>query len=437
MRPSRILILGRGGREHALAWRLARDAHAPVVELAPGPAGAARAFRCHAAEETDAESITRLAHERGIDLIVVGPEGPLAAGVSDQLAAAGLRVFGPSRAAARLESSKWFAKEVLLAAAVPTAHAERHTRLAEALESLVRFEAPWVVKADGLAAGKGVLVSASKSEVAAFLASCLEGARFGEGGRAVVIEQHLRGEEVSVMAVCDGERAVLLPPARDYKRAEDGDQGPNTGGMGSFAPAASLDAAGEREVMDRVVTPVLRHLAALGTPYRGALYCGLMLTREGPQVIEFNARFGDPETQSILPLVEGSFSDLLASAADGALLAASVTRSPRAAVTVALVAEGYPDAPQPGGRIVGLDALEGQEDLQVFHAGTRWQDGWVVDGGRAAYVTAIAADIAAARDRVMRAVGTLSGARWRARSDIAERAVSEVDTSSTAARAKP
>jgi len=395
--------------------------------LAPGPAGAAADFTRHDVEECDGAAVVRLARDRDIDLVVIGPEAPLAAGVSDALVAAGIAVFGPSRAAAQLEASKWFAKQVLIAAGVATARAERHTQLAPAVAALADFAPPWVIKADGLAAGKGVLVSSSRTEVEAFLAACLEGARFGDGGRAVVIEQHLLGEEVSVMAVCDGEQAVLLPAARDYKRADDGDRGPNTGGMGAFAPSPSLDVDAERRVLQHIVRPVLREMADRGAPYRGALYCGLMLTTDGEKVIEFNARFGDPETQSILPLVEGSLSGLLASAAAGELRPQSIQRAPRAAVTVALVASGYPDAPQRGGRILGLDQVAAP-DLQVFHAATRWADGWCVDGGRAAYLTAVADDLTAARSRVQQALATLGGDGWRYRTDIAAR-VGEAATS--------
>ncbi len=419
MHPARILVIGSGGREHALAWRLARDPHAPHVELAPGHDGAAREFPVHAVGELDAAALAALCAERAYDLVVIGPEAPLAAGVSDHLARAGVLVFGPSREAARLEASKWFAKQVMLAARVPTGRAERHEDAASARQALRRFAPPWVIKADGLAAGKGVRVTDSEAEASAFVGECLEQDRFGEGGRALVIEEHLRGEEVSVMAVCDGEDAVLLPPARDYKRALEGDLGPNTGGMGAYAPAASLDAAAEADVRERIVRPVLRELAARGTPYRGVLYCGLMLTADGPQVIEFNARFGDPETQSILPLVGGSLSTLLASAARGRLAPDSVSRRAGAAVTVALVAEGYPDAPRAGGRLEGLDEAARAADVQVFHAGTRWDGGWVVRGGRAAYLTAVADDLAAARARVMRARAGVGGTLWRSRGDIA------------------
>ena len=416
---SRILVLGSGGREHALAWRLARDPEGPEVLVAPGNDGMARAFHRLAVRDTDPAAVVELAQRERIALVVVGPEAPLAAGVSDALVAAGIPVSGASQAAARLESSKWFAKRVMAEAGVPTARAEAFERPAEALAALASFGPPWVVKADGLAAGKGVLVTHALEEAERFVRDCLEGGRFGAGGHRVVLETFLGGEEASVMAVCDGERHVLLPAARDYKRAFDDDAGPNTGGMGSYAPTPAVTEAVEAEVSERIVTPVLRTLARQGTPYRGALYVGLMLTATGPQVIEFNARFGDPETQSILPLVGGSFATLLASAARGALEPAAVTRLPGAAVTLALVDEGYPDAVRGEGTIVGLDALEGF-GLHVFHAGTRREGAhWRVVGGRAAYLTATAAGIEEARASVLRARMALSGSGWRNRGDIA------------------
>lgn len=414
---SRILVLGSGGREHALAWRLARDPDRPEVHVASGNDGMARTFTRHAVVETDPEAVVALARRLEAALVVVGPEAPLAAGVADALAAAGFAVSGAAAGPARLESSKWFAKEVMCEARVPTARAEVFSALADAEAALVRFGPPWVVKADGLAAGKGVLVSSSYDEAHAFLADCLAGGRFGEGGQRVVLEEYLSGEEASVIAICDGTRHVLLPAARDFKRAFDGDVGPNTGGMGSYAPTPAVSADVEEVVSEQVVAPVLRALAARGTPYRGALYAGLMLTTAGPRVIEFNARFGDPETQSIVPLIGGSLATLLASAAKGALDPDAVHREPGATVTLALVDEGYPEHVRGGGVIEGLAALE---DVMVFHAGTRHEDGrWVVRGGRAAYLTATGANIEQARARVMAARARLSGTGWRSRSDIA------------------
>lgn len=420
MTPARILVLGSGGREHALAWRLARDPHGPEVLVAPGGDGSGRDFERLALRETDADAVVAACRRRAVGLVVVGPEAVLAAGVADALAASGVPVFGASRAAARLESSKWFAKEVMREAGVPTAGAARCATVAEAEEAFARFGAPHVVKADGLAAGKGVLVTPDAAEAGRFARECLEGGAFGDSGRSVVVEEFLAGEEASVMAVCDGERFVLLPAARDYKRALDGDRGANTGGMGAYAPAPAVTPEVEAEVGSRVVAPVLRAMAARGAPYRGALYCGLMLSPGGVRVVEFNARFGDPETQSIVPLLGGSFAELLAGAARGALDPGAAVRRAGAAVTVALVDEGYPAAVRGGGVIEGLDALPAR-DVMVFHAGTRLEAGrWTVRGGRAAYLTAVRETHEAARLAVYEARSALSGSGWRCRGDIAE-----------------
>jgi len=416
---SRILVLGSGGREHALAWRLARDDHRPEVLLAPGNEGAGRRFGRVAVSETNPGAVVDAARERGIDLVVVGPESALAAGVSDALVAAGVGVFGPSRSAARLESSKWFAKEVMAAANVPTARAAVFGDVESARAALDRFGPPWVIKADGLAAGKGVLVTPERRAAEEFVSGCLDGGRFGDGGRQVVLEEFLAGEEASVIAVCDGERHVLLPAARDYKRARDGDQGANTGGMGAYAPTPFVDAAIERDVSERIVTPVLREMASRGTPYRGALYCGLMVQGDRARVVEFNARFGDPETQSIVPLLRGSFSALLASAARGTLDASAIGREAGACVTVALADEGYPERVHGTGRISGLDEIE-RGGVTVFHAGTRAEGAdWKVTGGRAAYVTATAPGLDEARSAAYAGVGALGGTGWRWRGDVA------------------
>lgn len=437
MAISRILVVGSGGREHALAWRLARDSHAPHVIVTPGNDGMAQRFERLSVSETDPAAIVRAARDTRAELVVVGPESALAAGVSDALVEAGIPCFGASRAAARLESSKWFAKEVMREAGVPTARAFACATETEAFAALETLGAPHVVKADGLAAGKGVLVTSDLAEARAFAADCLSGSRFGAQGR-VVIEEFLVGEEASVIALCDGERFLLLPPARDHKRAFDGDAGPNTGGMGAIAPAPVVTREIERVTAERVVAPMLRTMAARGTPYVGALYCGLMVRAahadahaSGPggpgehgatgpvAVVEFNARFGDPETQATLPLVEGDFSAALAAAAKGRLAPDDLSRHTGGAVTIALVDEGYPVSAFGDGTIEGLDALEGRDDLFVFHAGTRREgDTWRVKGGRAAYVTALGPDAAAARERAYAACATLRGAHWRMRSDI-------------------
>jgi phosphoribosylamine---glycine ligase len=417
--PARILVLGSGGREHALAWRLAADAQRPEVLLAPGNDGAGRAFERLHVSDTDAPAVVAACRARAVELVVIGPEVALAAGVSDALVAAGIPVFGAAREAARIESSKWYAKDVMRAAGVPTARAEVFGDPGAAIAAFARFGPPWVIKADGLAAGKGVLVTEEPAVAAAFVTECLAGARFGEGGRRIVIEEFLPGEEASVIAICDGERHVLLPAAHDYKRAFDGDAGPNTGGMGAYAPTRRVDAGVERVVSERVVAPVLRELAARGTPYRGALYCGLMLDAAGPRVVEFNARFGDPETQAILPLVGGSFSTLLASAATGALDAAALEIRPGATVTVALVDEGYPERVRGGGRLERLEDAEAQAGIVVFHAGVaRAENGWTLTGGRGVYVTATGEDVAAARVRAYECVARVGGAGWRCRRDV-------------------
>jgi phosphoribosylamine--glycine ligase len=383
------------------------------VIVAPGNDGIGAAFECLALRETDPPAVVAAARRLDASLVVVGPE-------------------------ARMESSKWFAKEIMREAGVPTAAAEAFADTGAAEAALARFGPPWVVKADGLAAGKGVCVTPSRAEASAFLHACLEGDRFGDGGRRVVLEQHLVGAEASVIAVCDGERHLLLPAARDYKRALDGDRGANTGGMGGYAPSPVVTPELEAELSARVFTPVLRALAARGTVYRGALYAGLMLTESGPRVIEFNARFGDPEAQSVLPLLDGSLGALLASAAGGRLESAAIARAPRAAVTLALVDEGYPEAVRGGGELSGLAALsagaaggEGEPGaLHVFHAGTRLERGaWVVRGGRAAYLTGVGNTLAAARARVYAARARLSGSGWRSRDDIAAQTVASLAAS--------
>lgn len=419
----RVMVVGGGGREHALAWRLARDPEVDEVLVAPGNQGIGRAARCIAVADSDADGLIAASFAHAIDLVVIGPEVPLAAGVADRLRAAGLAVYGPGAEAARLESSKWHAKQLMRECGVATARAEVFTALAPAREALARFEPPWVLKADGLAAGKGVLVTRDQGEAVSFLADCLGGVRFGGAGRSVVLEECLEGEEVSVMAVACGAAFVVLPSARDYKRAFDADRGPNTGGMGACAPSPAFDPERASRVAHEVLGPVLARLEARGTPFRGTLYAGLMLTARGPMVVEFNCRFGDPETQVVLPLVEGRFAALLAGAAAGSFdpeVAASIRPAEGATVAVAIVDQDYPGALRGGGRIEGLERLTRRDDLHVFHAADAFEQGeWTVRGGRAAWVVARAATHAEARARVYGAVDTLTGSGWRYRSDIA------------------
>jgi phosphoribosylamine---glycine ligase len=398
----KVLLVGSGGREHALAWRLAQDPGLEELHAAPGNPGIARLGRCHPVHAEDGEGLLALCRALQIDLAVIGPEAPLVAGVGDLLRHAGIAVFGPSGAAARIEGSKRFAKDVLLAAGVPTA------------ETLAAARAPCVLKADGLAAGKGVFVCRTEPELDAGLSAVA--AIAGEH----LVEELLEGREVSLFALADGSRALPLPPAQDFKRLEDGDRGPNTGGMGSFSPAPGLTAGKASELVELVHRPVLEELSRRGAPFVGLLYAGLMLTAEGPRVLEFNCRFGDPETQSILPLLEGDLLAALAAAAAGDLSGVELGVSTEAAVTVTLAAGGYPAAGDRGSAIGGIDEAEATGAL-VFHAGTALGDGGVVtNGGRVLNVTATGPTFAAARARAYAGVERISFAGARYRTDIAE-----------------
>jgi len=421
----RILIVGGGGREHALAWRLSRDPDVDRVMVAPGNDGIARTVPCLPIAESDHAALLDHARAERVTLAIIGPEAPLAAGLADHLAAGGIPVFGPSAAAAQLEASKWTAKQLMESRGIPTARARRCGSRAEAIAALTSFTPPWVIKADGLAAGKGVCVTTDRADVDRFLGACFEDERFGPAGHHVLIEEFLHGEEASLMAVCDGERFVPLPSARDYKRAREGDQGPNTGGMGAYAPSALVDPALEATVGQTIVRPVLEAMAARGTPYRGVLYVGLMLTAEGPKVVEFNCRFGDPETQVVLPLLGGSLVRLLASAATGRLDTSTVHREPGATVSVAIVDPGYPETAIGNGTLDGLEEVMAREDILTFHAATSFVDGrWRVRGGRALHVGARGASVAEARERAYAAVNRLRGSGWRCRRDIAAAAAS-------------
>ncbi len=396
--------MGSGGREHALAWRLARSDGLEELHAAPGNPGIAALGDCHPVRAEDGEGLLALAGSLGIDLVVVGPEPPLVAGVADELRHAGIVVFGPSAAAARIEGSKAFAKEVMTAARVPVA------------EPISVARPPCVVKADGLAAGKGVFVCRTQDELDAGLlaATAL--------GGPIVIEELLDGEEISVFALCDGHTAVALPAAQDFKRAYDGDEGPNTGGMGSFSGVPGWGAAEVEEALDLAHRPVLAELAARGTPFVGVLYAGLMLTADGPRVLEFNCRFGDPETQSIIPLVEGDLLGALWAAARGELQGVALPAPGRSAVTVVLAAGGYPEAGDSGTPIEKIAEAEASGAL-VFHAGTALRDGRVVtNGGRILGVTGVASTLAEARERAYAGADLISFPGMRYRSDIAREA---------------
>jgi phosphoribosylamine--glycine ligase len=407
-----ILLLGSGGREDALAWRLRQSPSCGKLIAAPGNPGIARWADCVAADPCDAAAIADLARRHGIELVVIGPEAPLVAGVADVLRSEGFAVFGPSAAAARLEGSKGFTKDLCRANGIPTADYVRVERAAEALAALDRFGTPVVIKADGLAAGKGVTVAATRAEAAAAIAAA------GDG--PMVIEEFLHGEEASLFALVDGETAVPLASAQDHKRVGEGDTGPNTGGMGAYAPAPVLTDELQARAMDKIVRPTARALAAAGTPFSGVLYAGLMLTAEGPRLIEYNVRFGDPECEAIMPLVEGDFAELLHAVATGRLAEIGPPRLlPKHAMTVIVAARGYPGTPASGGLIREIEAAEQVEGVTVFHAGTAFgESGLVARGGRVLAVTAVADTFANARARAYRAVDQIDFADGFHRRDI-------------------
>ncbi len=389
--------MGSGGREHALAWKLAQSPLLDELHAAPGNPGIAELGSCHPVRPEDGEGLLALARSLAVDLVVIGPEAPLVAGVADHLRRGGVAVFGPSAAAARIEGSKSFAKEIMQAAGVPTAGV------------LSQARAPCVIKADGLAAGKGVFVCPTDQELQAGLAAARA------LGQPILVEELLQGRELSVFAVSDGGRVVALGEARDYKRAGDGDTGPNTGGMGAYSPVEGIDRGGVEELVDLIHRPAGAELARRGTPFAGLLYAGLMLTDDGPRVLEFNCRFGDPETQALLPRLESDLLPLLAAAAQGDLSGVEVAVSARAAVTVVVAAAGYPQGGDSGSPIEGIEDARALGAL-VFHAGTaRRQGRLVTSGGRIVNVTGVGDSVASARDLAYRAVACISfpGARYR------------------------
>ena len=376
----KVLLVGSGGREHALAWKLAQAPGLNALHAAPGNPGIAALGDCHPVRADDAEALLGLARSLDVDLAVIGPEAPLVAGVADELRRNGIPVFGPGRAAARIEGSKSFAKDVMAAAGVPTA------------EAMAVARPPCVVKVDGLAAGKGVFVCDTSEE----LDEALRAASAFDG--PIVIEELLAGDEISVFALSDGQRVLPLAPAQDFKRIGDGDTGPNTGGMGSYSPVPGFGPVEVAELVRQIHQPVVEELARRGAPFVGVLFAGLMLTEAGPKVLEFNARFGDPETQAILPRLEGDVLGALAAAAGGDLLGVELAASNDAAVTVVLAAGGYPERSDAGTPIEGVDEAEATGAL-VFHAGTaRYGDRLVTNGGRILAVTGTGATIAEARE---------------------------------------
>jgi phosphoribosylamine--glycine ligase len=414
----KVLLVGGGGREHALAWRIAASPLVDALYAAPGNPGIARHARCLPISVDDHAAIVGFAARERIDLTVVGPEIPLVAGLWDALDARGLLALGPSRAAAAIEGSKRFAKALMARHGVPTGAHETFTEPAAARNYCRRTGAPLVVKADGLAAGKGAIVCATLGEADAAIALCMERRAFGASGATVIVEEFLRGEEVSFFAVANGRDVVPLAVAQDHKTVHDDDRGPNTGGMGAYSPVPRVDGALSRRIMDTIVTPVIHALADEGAPYRGVLFAGLMLTAEGPKVVEFNCRFGDPECQPVLAACEGDVLPLLLAAARGDALP-DPPAAARHAVCVALASGGYPGAYRTGLPIDGVDAAEGREGVRVFHAGTAERDGKLLTaGGRVLGVTAVGGDLATAVARAYAAVGDIHFEGMHFRRDI-------------------
>jgi phosphoribosylamine--glycine ligase len=419
----KVLIAGSGGREHALAWAIARSPRVEKVYTAPGNGGTAQVGENVDIAATDVDRLVAFAADRSVDLTVIGPEAPLMEGIVDSFQAAGLRCYGPRRDAARLEGSKVYAKEFMRRHAVPTADFAVFEDAEAARKHVSDRGAPIVIKADGLAAGKGVIVAATVEEAHAAIDAIMVARAFGPAGNRVVVEECLQGDEVSVHAICAGQRALLLPSSQDHKRAHDGDRGPNTGGMGAYAPVPSFTDADMEAVRETVIEPTLRGLADDGIEYSGTLYAGLMRTAAGPRVLEFNVRFGDPETQVILPLVRGDVFDLLFASASGELPRAVDLWDERTVATVVMASGGYPGSYEKGLAIGGLDDAVA-DDRVVFHAGTaRSGSGFVTTGGRVLAVSAWGDDIRAALDSAYRGVGAIhfDGAFWR--TDIGHRAL--------------
>ena len=416
----RILVIGSGGREHALAWKLRQSSEAERIFCAPGNAGTGEIAENVAIPAGDLDALLRFARENRVDLTVVGPDDPLAAGIVDLFAAEGLRAFGPTKSAARLEASKIFAKELMRAQKIPTAEARTFADSGEALDYCERVKFPVVIKADGLALGKGVIIAPDAATTKSTIDEMMNRGRFGEAGRRIVIEEFLRGTECSLHALVDGSSYRLLESARDHKRALDGDQGPNTGGMGAFSPANNWNKKLQSQFEAEIMQPLLHGLLQEGITFRGLLYPGLIITNQGARVLEFNCRFGDPETQALLPRMKSDLLPLLQATIDGNLSKCAIEWDTRVAVTIVLASGGYPEKYETGKAISGLDDAAKLEDVEVFHAGTKRANGEVrTAGGRVLAVTALGSTLEAARTRSYEAVSCIHFENCHYRHDIA------------------
>ncbi len=418
-----ILLLGSGGREHALAWKMAASPLTDRLFCAPGNAGIAQEAECVALDLADHAAIIAFCRANGIDFVVVGPEAPLCAGIVDDLEASGIKAFGPGRVAAQLEGSKGFTKDLCRSAGIPTAAYERFRSADEAKAYARARGAPIVVKADGLAAGKGVVVAESIAEAEAAIEMIL-GGELGAAGAELIIEEFLAGEEASCLALCDGETALPLASAQDHKRAFDGDKGPNTGGMGAYSPAPIIDAAMSGRVMAEIVQPTLRAMKGMGAPYKGVLYAGLMITAEGPKLIEYNVRFGDPECQVLMPRLMSDLVPALLASRDGVLKALDLRWHSQVALTVVMAAKGYPGAYAKGSVIEGLAEAAAVDGVEIFHAGTKEDGGHVVaNGGRVLNVSALGRTVSEAQARAYAAIARIRWPEGFFRHDIGWRAI--------------
>jgi phosphoribosylamine--glycine ligase len=418
-----VLLIGSGGREHALAWKLRKSPELGRLYAAPGNPGIAEEAECVALDPADHDAVIRFCREAAIGLVVVGPEVPLVAGLVDDLALAGIAAFGPSREAARLEGSKGYTKDLCREAGIPTAAYRRFTEEKPALAWVRGHRLPVVVKADGLAAGKGVTVAATAAEAEAAVRDCFAGAH-GSAGAEVVIEEFLEGEEASFFALCDGTAVLPLATAQDHKRVGDGDTGQNTGGMGAYSPAPVMGAALTERTLAEIVRPTVAAMAARGAPFRGVLYAGLMVTAEGPKLIEYNVRFGDPETQVLVMRLQSDLLELMLATVEGRLAGMDLSWKDDTALTVVMAARGYPGAYRKGGRIGGIEAAERLDGVKIFQAGTARRDGALVaSGGRVLNVTALGATIAAAQARAYEAVAAIDFPDGFCRRDIGWRAI--------------
>jgi len=420
----KILVVGSGGREHALAWKLAQSPHCTKLYAAPGNPGIAKAAQCVPIGADDLEGLLKFARQEKIDLAVVGPEKPLIDGIVDRFQKAGLRIFGPNREAAQVEGSKAWAKTVMSHFAVPTAEFRAFQRMADALRYIDNHEEPLVVKASGIAAGKGVFVCKDQAEARQAVEIIMKEKAFGAAGETVVVEERLSGEEASILALVDSSSIYMLDSSQDHKAAFDGDRGPNTGGMGAYSPAPVVTEKVQAQIDREILVPMVHGMKTAGAPYNGLLYAGVMVTAGGPKVLEFNARFGDPEAQPLLVRLKSDLVEVLQATLDNRLDEITLEWDERPAVCVVMASEGYPDKYEKGKEITGLEKADALESVVVFHAGTRAENGKIyTDGGRVLGITAIGKDVTEARDRAYEAVHAIHFYRAHWRTDIGAKAI--------------